>query len=180
MMSKTWASDADTTDVLTVSSVNTAGTKGTVTLTRTAASPTIPTGKFENLAVGKTATDTFTYTVSDGKGGSDTATVRITINGVNDVPVATDDTYATGENTTLNVAANLGLLSNDSDPDTTDVLTVSSVNTSRTKGTVTLTPTAASPTIPTASLKAWPSARRPRTRSPIRSAMGTVVRTRPA
>ena len=81
--------------------------------------------------------DSFTYPVSDGKGGSDTATVTITITGVNDLPVAADDAYATDEDTSLSVAANLGLLANDTDPDTSDVLTVSSVDTSGTIGTVT-------------------------------------------
>lgn len=51
--------------------------------------------------------DSFTYTVSDG-GLSDTATVNITINPVNDAPIGTDDTVATTENTavTINVIAN--------------------------------------------------------------------------
>jgi hypothetical protein len=35
--------------------------------------------------------DTFSYTVSDGNGASDTATVSITVNAVNDAPVAADD-----------------------------------------------------------------------------------------
>ena len=34
---------------------------------------------------------TFDYTVSDGNGGTDTATVNVTVNPVNDAPVATDD-----------------------------------------------------------------------------------------
>ena len=37
-----------------------------------------PNGRFESLAAGATTTDTFTYTVSDGQGGTDTATVSIT------------------------------------------------------------------------------------------------------
>ncbi|MBC1241762.1 putative Ig domain-containing protein [Nostoc sp. 2RC] len=45
-----------------------------------------PNGKFESLGTGATATDSFTYTISDGKGGTNTATVNITINGVNDAP----------------------------------------------------------------------------------------------
>ncbi|MCF6322431.1 MAG: Ig-like domain-containing protein, partial [Rhizobiaceae bacterium] len=49
-----------------------------------------PNGQFEFLAVGATATDSFDYTVSDGNGGSDTATVIITITGVNDAPVIVD------------------------------------------------------------------------------------------
>jgi VCBS repeat-containing protein len=46
-----------------------------------------PNGKFESIAAGTTATDSFTYKVSDGKGGTNTATATITINGVNDKPV---------------------------------------------------------------------------------------------
>ena len=39
-----------------------------------------------------TAADTFSYTISDGHGMSDTADVSITIDPVNDAPVAADDT----------------------------------------------------------------------------------------
>ncbi|MGB6295513.1 MAG: DUF1194 domain-containing protein [Rivularia sp. (in: cyanobacteria)] len=44
-----------------------------------------PNGQFESLNTGDTATDTFTYTVSDGNGLNDTATVTVTINGVDEV-----------------------------------------------------------------------------------------------
>jgi hypothetical protein len=37
-------------------------------------------------------TDTFTYTISDGQGGTDTANVHVTVNPVNDTPQAADDT----------------------------------------------------------------------------------------
>ncbi|MBS3123779.1 lamin tail domain-containing protein [Candidatus Woesearchaeota archaeon] len=43
----------------------------------------------QSLNVVGTTTDSFTYTVSDGNGGTDTATVSITITGVNDVPEIT-------------------------------------------------------------------------------------------
>ncbi len=46
-------------------------------------------------------TDTFEYTISDGHGGSDTATVTITVTPVNDAPVAFDATRTTPEDTTL-------------------------------------------------------------------------------
>ena len=36
-------------------------------------------------------TDSFTYTISDGNGGTDTATVDVTVEAVNDAPVAADD-----------------------------------------------------------------------------------------
>jgi VCBS repeat-containing protein len=46
-----------------------------------------PNGKFEYLGAGESAIETFSYTVSDGNGGSDTATVSITVNGANDAAV---------------------------------------------------------------------------------------------
>jgi DNA/RNA endonuclease G (NUC1) len=60
--------------------------------------------------------DSFTYTVSDGHGGSDTATVNISVTNVNDAPVASSDGYNTNTNTTLNVPAP-GVLGNDTDID---------------------------------------------------------------
>ena len=51
-----------------------------------------PNGAFDSLDEGdEAAIDTFSYTVSDDFGGFDTATVTITIDGVNDAPVAQDD-----------------------------------------------------------------------------------------
>lgn len=44
---------------------------------------------FDALAEGEVVTDTFTYTVDDGKGGTDTATVTVTLTGTNDAPVLT-------------------------------------------------------------------------------------------
>jgi uncharacterized delta-60 repeat protein len=46
-----------------------------------------PNGQFEYLAAGEVATDTFTYVVSDGA-LTDTATVSITVTGVDDPPLA--------------------------------------------------------------------------------------------
>lgn len=56
----------------------------------------------------------FTYQVDDGMARSNTATVTLTINAVNDAPVAQADRYTTPEDTPLSVAAN-GVLGNDSD-----------------------------------------------------------------
>ncbi|QEG40277.1 DUF4347 domain-containing protein [Roseimaritima ulvae] len=50
-----------------------------------------PNGAFDQLAAGETATDSFTYTVSDGNGGSDTATVSVTITGTDDAPTIVAD-----------------------------------------------------------------------------------------
>ena len=60
--------------------------------------------------------DSFVYEADDGNGGTDTATVNITVNAVNDAPVATDDGYSTDEDTPLVVAAP-GVLGNDTDVD---------------------------------------------------------------
>ncbi|MHC5112226.1 MAG: beta strand repeat-containing protein [Planctomycetota bacterium] len=45
------------------------------------------------LGDGESLTDVFTYTMSDGNGGFDTATLTITINGTNDGPTADADTH---------------------------------------------------------------------------------------
>ncbi|MDJ0509298.1 MAG: Ig-like domain-containing protein [Crocosphaera sp.] len=45
-----------------------------------------PNSQFDNLDGGETATDSFTYTISDGT-DSDTATVNLTINGVETLPI---------------------------------------------------------------------------------------------
>src|SRR5439155_1567357 len=60
--------------------------------------------------------DSFTYKANDGQADSAIATVSITITGVNDAPVAVNDSYSTAEDITLNVVAT-GVLSNDSDVD---------------------------------------------------------------
>ncbi len=58
--------------------------------------------------------DSFTYKVNDGQVASNVATVVLTVNPVNDAPVAVVDTYAATEDTTLSIAAP-GVLTNDTD-----------------------------------------------------------------
>ncbi len=57
--------------------------------------------------------DTFTYTISDGKGGSDSAQITITINPVPDNPIAPRDYAETPEDTPVLI----DVLANDFDPD---------------------------------------------------------------
>ena len=59
-------------------------------------------------------TDSFTYQASDSQTNSSTATVTITINPVNDAPVANNDSYSINEDTLLTVSAP-GVLANDTD-----------------------------------------------------------------
>ncbi|MBD3223215.1 MAG: tandem-95 repeat protein [Caldithrix sp.] len=56
-------------------------------------------------------TDTFTYIASDDKGGFDRGIVHITVDAVNDPPVAVDDSTSTPTNT----EATIDVLANDSD-----------------------------------------------------------------
>jgi len=117
-------SDLDVGDTLTVTSVDTSGTVGLVSAWGTHGSFTYnPNSQFEYLQAGGSTTDSFTYMVSDGYGGTDTATVTITVNGVNDPPMAVSDNAITKKDTSVIV----DVLNNDSDPDVGDILTVDSV-----------------------------------------------------
>src|SRR6185295_14291762 len=57
--------------------------------------------------------DSFTYTVNDGTADSNTATVTLTIDSVNDAPSTTTDSYSTNEDTALVRNAGAGVLAND-------------------------------------------------------------------
>ncbi|UOA14612.1 MULTISPECIES: Hint domain-containing protein [Sulfitobacter] len=74
---------------------------------------------------------TITYTVDDGNGGTDTGTVNVTVNPVNDAPVANDDTAST----TGTDAVVIPVLENDTDVDG-DVLSVADASSD--DGTVTI------------------------------------------
>ncbi|MCF8126742.1 MAG: tandem-95 repeat protein, partial [Desulfotignum sp.] len=67
--------------------------------------------------------DSFTYTVRDGNGGTSTATVNVTVNAVNDDPVANDDTKTIQKGTTH---VTIDVLANDTDVDG-DALVIDSV-----------------------------------------------------
>lgn len=77
---------------LTVTAFDAASTRGATVTVGTDGSYTYdPRTSIElgNLAEGATLEDTFTYTVSDGQGGTDVATVRITVTGKADAPPPT-------------------------------------------------------------------------------------------
>ena len=61
-------------------------------------------------------TVTFDYVANDGVVNSAPVTVTITVNAVNDAPVATADSYSTAEDTALTIPA-AGVLANDTDLD---------------------------------------------------------------
>ncbi|MDH5710884.1 MAG: cadherin-like domain-containing protein, partial [Gammaproteobacteria bacterium] len=62
-------------------------------------------------------TDSFTFTVTDGLGGSNVATVTLTVNPVNDAVVCTDVLLATPANTALTINAATDLVAGCSDVD---------------------------------------------------------------
>lgn len=63
---------------------------------------------------------TFTYSASDGE-LSDTAVVTLTVTDQNEAPVAQNDSYAVPRDNVLTVPAVEGLLSNDSDPENSNL-----------------------------------------------------------
>ena len=50
----------------------------------------VPGTAYNGLDAGETATETISYTIADGNGGTATATLVITITGANDAPVVID------------------------------------------------------------------------------------------
>jgi len=105
------AGDAPTATLVT------AAAHGIVTLNADGSFTYIPAPNFNGQ-------DSFVYR-ADNSAGSSQATVTITVNAINDAPVAAADSYATDQNTAL-VAAAPGVLGNDSDVDG-DTLTASLV-----------------------------------------------------
>ena len=109
-------------DALTITSVSPPG-KGTASISggRIVYTP--------NATTCGGSTDSFTYTISDGKGGTSTATVAVTINNttppppVNVAPVAVNDAYTVD----CSAANTFNVLLNDSDKDG-DKLTIASVS----------------------------------------------------
>ena len=84
------------------------------------------------LSSADTLTDTFTYTVRDAAGATDTAQLVVTIHGANDAPVAVADNATATEkggvaNATAGSAASGNVLSNDTDVDSGDTKTVNAI-----------------------------------------------------
>ncbi|MBF0342239.1 MAG: DUF4347 domain-containing protein [Magnetococcales bacterium] len=114
----------------------TAGSYGTLTLAANGAftyAPNNANATVDALQVGQSLTDTFTYTLSDGS-LTTTATLTVTLNGANDVPVAVNDTASATED---GASATGNLLTNDHDVDSAS-LSVTGGVTAGSYGTLTL------------------------------------------
>jgi len=121
--------DPDPGDTLTVSAVGTPNHGGSVVINAT------QDGLIYTPAAGFIGIETFTYTVKDSGEATDQAVVTITVSQVvvNHPPVANDDAYSVDENSSNNA---LAVLSNDSDPDSGDTITISAVGTPNHGGSV--------------------------------------------
>lgn len=117
--------DADN-DNLDIVGVNDSASGATVSLDGDTVSYN-PNGQFDSLAVGESATDSFSYIVSDGNGNTDSGTVTVNITGVNDAPVAGDDSFSTTVDTLLEISEG-DLFNNDEDADFNDVFSLTSVD----------------------------------------------------
>ena len=116
------ATDDDTGDTLTYALVS-GPAKGSVTVANNGLVTFDPAGAFEALGVGQSETVDLVYSVTDGT-ATDTETVSVTVTGVNDGPVANNDTADVFKGDVLTVAAAGGVLANDTDADASDTLTV--------------------------------------------------------
>ncbi len=117
-------------DTLAVSGITTQGAHGTATINGNGTITYTP-------VAGYYGTDSFTYAISDGHGGTATSTVQLTINQVipaNTPPVAATDTVTLAEDATITIA----VLGNDTDADG-NPLTVTGLG-SAAHGVVTLNP----------------------------------------
>ena len=98
-----------------VLSLDTGQTDGQVSIEQDGVVRYDPSGAFDHLASGGATSDSFEYTLTNGEGSS-TGTVSVQIAGVNDAPVAHDDSRTVIPGTVLEVP-DLGVLANDEDLD---------------------------------------------------------------
>ncbi|HSK79859.1 MAG TPA: Ig-like domain-containing protein [Thermoanaerobaculia bacterium] len=101
--------DADG-DTRTITGFNSAGIVGTLSC------PAGGTSCTYTPPAGYRWVTSYTYTVSDGRGGTDTATVKLKVGIIQSEPVAVDDFFTTTRNTTKNFTI-YDILANDSDLD---------------------------------------------------------------
>ena len=95
-----------------------------------------PAGALDFIPEGEVPTDTFEYTVADGNGGTAIGVVSVEVTGINDAPIAVDDTPTTDEDTPVDI----DVLGNDEDADDGAVLEVIALDFDTTLGTVSILP----------------------------------------
>lgn len=92
---------------------------------------TVDNADIQFLAQGRTLTQDYFVTIADNNGGSTTQDVTVTLNGTNDAPTAVSENVVTDVGTGATVQIpNWALALNDTDPDSTDHLSLGSITTS--------------------------------------------------
>ena len=119
-------SDPDGDLPLSVLSFDTTGLLGTLTDNGDGTFGYDPAGAFEALNAGGFALDTFSYVLTDAAGATDTATVTIRVNGVNDAPTGGNAAFTTDEDTDL--SGDLLAASGAADVDAGDALRLTAIN----------------------------------------------------
>jgi large repetitive protein len=120
----------DANETLTVTSVGTPSQGGTVS---------VGSGGLNIIYAPKTGfkgTETVTYVLSDGKGGTATGTVTITVAAANPPPTAVNDTATIAEDA---AAIIINAIANDSTSDSGETISISAVGTPNKGGTASLT-----------------------------------------
>ena len=115
--------DPDTSDTLSVTGANVTTGLGSASVVDNKVVYN-PGTAYNYLAVGETASVVITYAISDGHGGTSSATATVTVTGTNDAPTANADTATTAEDNSVTI----NVLANDTDPDTSDTLSVTGAN----------------------------------------------------
>lgn len=118
----------DTGETLTVTSVTTPSQGGTATVASAG------TGIVYTPRVGFTGTETLSYTISDGRGGTSTATVTIVVGPAVPPPTVVGDAFTVTEDA---AAAEFNVLANDTPAATGDTLTI--INVTAPNGTASIT-----------------------------------------
>ncbi len=117
-----------TNKITAVSAISANGSSVALSADGTTVTYTPTAGLHDALAFGESATDTFTYSIDDGGDGTSTATVTVTIHGENDEVTAVDDSRVITESETgTNFGSATGVLTNDTDVDTSDTRIVVAV-----------------------------------------------------
>ncbi|MBL4827836.1 MAG: retention module-containing protein [Spongiibacteraceae bacterium] len=109
------ASDVDTSDILSIDNLTMSGDASGISVSGN--SLTVDPSAYHYLAQGESVVVTCTYNVIDSHGGVVPTTASITIDGRDDAPEVTVDSYNTSEGATLTVDTASGVLANDADPE---------------------------------------------------------------
>jgi VCBS repeat-containing protein len=127
-------SDGDSAagDTLAVVDVDRSGMRGSITVDGSNLVYTAG-NTFQYLGEGSTATESFSYTIADSGGALSSAQVEVTVTGVNDAPVAVANSVTVSEDAG---AVTINVLANDTDVDSGDTKTVTSVNLDGLQGSV--------------------------------------------